>query len=354
MVPSATSSKCSHSHPRATAISTHWSTPGGWSGRRRCAKKVLQGVLGYDILDVTTPALPDLYPNFLVGSQAEVTIANESRGFCIGDLTTLDQDECETMVQIGEWRKNKTLTSTWVLFFLQAINYPILWLTLTAVENSFLRAYHGTRFSASEDTCPKAQLCDYSTTHLLSNVCYILAEIAACLLCSLVCRSEIHCVDDPTHDGHISRLVASFPSALYRKQEFQPCLCFNANSVPRRVHCHATRSEWMRTRQECAISIICNYPSVGQSHSVLAAHEYACGLNVHCIICTSQGYTFAAFKRDEPTKAFCLEMREDVRGMRFLQETQREELKQGYMNNRKMFGASRSGPNEADLVGSPV
>ena len=66
----------------------------------------------------------------------------------------------------------------------------------------------------------------------------------------------------------------------------------------------------------------------------------------------AQGYTFAAFKRDEPTKAFCLELREDVRGMRFLEEAQREELKQGYETSRKLFGASRSGAKEADMVGS--
>ena len=77
----------------------------------------------------------------LVGSQAEVTLVGETVGsVCIGDPTASTQDECETMLQIGEWKKNETLTSTWALFFLQAINYPILWLTLTAVENSFLRA----------------------------------------------------------------------------------------------------------------------------------------------------------------------------------------------------------------------
>jgi hypothetical protein len=73
---------------------------------------------------------------------------------------------------------------------------------------------------------------------------------------------------------------------------------------------------------------------------------------LHCAIPHAQGYTFAAFKRDEPTKAFCLELREDVRGMRFLEEARREDLKQGYVNSRKNFGASRSGTKEADMVGS--
>ena len=62
-------------------------------------------------------------------------------GLCIGDLTASTKEECEAMLQIGEWKINETLGSTWALFFLQAINYPILWLSLTAVENSFLRAY---------------------------------------------------------------------------------------------------------------------------------------------------------------------------------------------------------------------
>ena len=73
---------------------------------------------------------------------------------------------------------------------------------------------------------------------------------------------------------------------------------------------------------------------------------------LHCATPRAQGYTFAAFKRDEPTKAFCLEVREDVRGMRFLDEAQREELKQAYVNNRKIFGASKSVTKEADMVGS--
>lgn len=76
----------------------------------------------------------------LVSSQAEMTLTGETVGLCIGDLSASTQNECETMLQIGEWKHNKTLASTWALFFLQATNYPILWLTLTAVENSFLRA----------------------------------------------------------------------------------------------------------------------------------------------------------------------------------------------------------------------
>jgi hypothetical protein len=73
------------------------------------------------------------------GNWAVVEYNGTMSGLCVGDLQADSQAECEESIAVGQWVQAETKASSTVLFAMQAVNYPILCLTLTAMENSFVK-----------------------------------------------------------------------------------------------------------------------------------------------------------------------------------------------------------------------